>query len=71
MDIAKLLSAVDDLSLEELEVVKEHVRQREAELWGEAFEEAAAEFRGDSTPDELSTIFEAINQKSPSSDKVE
>jgi hypothetical protein len=75
MDFAELLSVVDQLPPEDLAVLKEHIRQREADqkreaaAWGTALEEAAADFRGDSSPEELRNIFESINHKSPPSEK--
>lgn len=70
MNIHEILTAVDHLSAEELAQVKTHISQREAEqrceaqAWGRVLEAAAAEFRGDSSPEELAALFEAIQLKS-------
>jgi len=75
MDIDKLLEAVDDLSADDLHRLQEHIAQRqrtlehEAEDWRAALEAAAAEFRGDSSEDELREIFAAMNTKSTPSKK--
>jgi len=75
MDIDKLLEAVDDLSADDLSRLQEHIAQRqrtlqhEAEDWLAALEAAAAEFRGDSSEEELREIFAAMNTKSTPSKK--
>ena len=75
MNIQELLTAVDHLSGDELAQVKTRINQREAEqrreaeAWGRAFEAAAAEFRGDSSPEELDDLFKAMSLKSTPSDK--
>ncbi|MCC7205868.1 MAG: hypothetical protein IT323_01090 [Anaerolineae bacterium] len=75
MDFERLLEVIDTLSPQELEQLKAHLARREqnqvrdAEAWGMALEAAAAEFRGDSSPEELADLFAAINEKSPPTDK--
>jgi hypothetical protein len=70
MDIQDILDAVDHLPDDELARLKRHITQREADrrqeaqVWGETLSAAAAAFRGESSPEELDELFDAIQIKS-------
>jgi hypothetical protein len=64
MDLSTLLKAVDTLSPDELEQLRRHVLELEAEGWDQALEAAAIAFRGDSTDEEMVEIVAAMNMKS-------
>jgi hypothetical protein len=74
MDLEQLLDAVDHLSPEEREKLKAHLvgraKPRTVEEWMAEFADIAAEFRGDSTDEEMREIFEAMNMKSKPSKKA-
>ena len=74
MDIDKLLEAVEDLSPDDLERLKTRIAEREskhksaaqhtAEEWLASLEAAVAEFRGDSSEEEMREIAAAMSMKS-------
>ncbi len=77
MDIQDLLAAVDDLSPDDLERLKAQIAEREkavhsphtAEEWLAKLKSIAAEFRGDSSDEEMQELIAAMNEKSAPSSK--
>ncbi|MCC7447137.1 MAG: hypothetical protein IT324_06960 [Anaerolineae bacterium] len=77
MDSQDLLAVVDNLSSDDLERLKAQIAEREkaarpqctAEEWLAELKSIAAEFRGDSSDEEMRALVEAMNEKSAPSSK--
>ena len=76
MDLAQLLSAVDDLPPEDRQRLKDYLLRRESSPrprtvaeWLAEFEDIAREFRGDSSDEEMEKIIQAMTLKSKPSKK--
>ncbi len=76
MTFEEILAAVDQLSPDDLKRLKAHLIERErtnkprtAEEWMTELRDIAAEFRGDSSDEEMRDIVAAMQLKSPPSDK--
>ena len=71
MNIQELLTAIDDLSPEELERLKARITEREQstrpmrtqEEWLSVIDQAVDAFWGDSSPEEIQTLAGAMNTK--------
>lgn len=81
MNLEELLTAIDDLSPEDFDRLKQRLdsiewerrqkrpKPRTAEEWMALFRDIAKEFRGDSSDEEMREIVEAMTLKSKPSDK--
>lgn len=71
MDVESIIKAIDELSPEDQERIKTHLRERERELnhphtveeWLTVIDEAVADFRGNSSPEEIEQIAAAMSAK--------
>jgi hypothetical protein len=77
MDFSELPNAMDNLPDDQLECLKAHLAERDrtthkpqtAEEWMSEFADIAAEFRGNSSDEEMQEIIEAMTFKSLPSEK--
>ena len=76
MTFEEILEAVDKLPADDKERLKAHLAEtktspgpRTAEEWMAKFRDIAEEFRGDSSDEEMRELIEAMNMKSPPSEK--
>jgi hypothetical protein len=76
MDFEQILEAINELPPKDLERLKEILKEREqigqspdVDQWLSRFQAIAAEFRGDSSSEEMQQIVAAMTLKSPPTDK--